>query len=62
MPWLTVRQVLRLLDISSSTLYRLEKAGKLTPYRDHRGVRHFKVEEVERLRQQREPKSAEGLS
>ena len=51
-----IGEVLRALGVCRETLWRWERAGVVSPYRDHRGHRFYDATQVEALRQHSQPR------
>jgi len=53
-----IGEAARELRVCPDTLKRWEAAGRVRPWRDHRGKRFYLSRDIERLRCWREPKPA----
>ena len=53
---LAIGESARLLGVSTDTVRRLGRRGILPEYRDYRGARHYRRDDVERVRGDRRPK------
>ena len=53
---LPIGQAARLLGVSVDTMRRLGRLGRIPEYRDHRGVRHYRRDDIEKLRRERTPR------
>lgn len=53
---MSIGQAIRELGIDRVTAYRWEKRGVLKPKKDNKGYRFFDKSEIERIKQEREPK------
>lgn len=58
----TISQVAQMLNVSSSTLRLWERAGLIKPVRTPSGYRLFRLEDIERLKQVHQLRTAENLN
>lgn len=49
MKYLRMVDVVSILRVHPSTLRRYEDKGLVTPFRDHRGIRHYTQQQVDQL-------------
>ena len=55
-----IGDVMRLLGVSRSTLWRWEQRGIVTPYRDHRGYRYYDQTQIGEMRERLQPTKQEA--